>query len=111
PHTPMTQPAELLATLVLEELASRDASNERTRIKAAGFPAHKTLDGFDLKASQLPRPTGNGCSATPTSASPARPASARATSPKPSAAPQSPPRHRARRRELPPPRSPPSRHA
>ena len=50
-------PAELLATLVGEELASRDASNERARIKAAGFPAHKTLDGFDLKASQLPRPT------------------------------------------------------
>ena len=37
-------PAELLATLVREELASRDASNERARIKAAGFPAHKTLD-------------------------------------------------------------------
>ncbi len=50
-------PAELLGTLVREELASRDASNERARIKAAGFPAHKTLDGFDLKASQLPRPT------------------------------------------------------
>ena len=50
-------PAELLATLVREELASRDASNQRARIKAAGFPAHKTLDGFDLKAVQLPRPT------------------------------------------------------
>jgi DNA replication protein DnaC len=50
-------PHELLATLVREELASRDASNERARIKAAGFPAHKTLDSFDLKASQLPRPT------------------------------------------------------
>ena len=50
-------PHELLATLVREELASRDASNERARIKAAGFPAHKTLDGFDLKASQLPRAT------------------------------------------------------
>ena len=31
--------AELLATLVREEIASRDASNERARIKAAEFPA------------------------------------------------------------------------
>ena len=50
-------PHELLATLVREEIASREASNERARLKAAGFPAPKTLDGFDLKASSLPRPT------------------------------------------------------
>ena len=50
-------PHELLATLVREEIASREASNERARLKAAGFPAPKTLDGFDLTASQLPRPT------------------------------------------------------
>ena len=50
-------PHELLATLVREELASRDASNQRARLKAAGFPAPKTLDGFDLRASQLPTAT------------------------------------------------------
>jgi hypothetical protein len=50
-------PHELLATLVCEEIASREASNKRARLKAAGFPAPKTLDGFDLKASTLPRPT------------------------------------------------------
>ena len=36
-------PHELLATLVGEEIASREASNERARLKAAGFPAPKTL--------------------------------------------------------------------
>ncbi|MGZ6639255.1 MAG: IS21-like element helper ATPase IstB [Solirubrobacteraceae bacterium] len=50
-------PHELLATLVREEIASREASNERARLKAAGFPAPKTLDGFDIKASSLPRAT------------------------------------------------------
>ncbi|MGH2885223.1 MAG: IS21-like element helper ATPase IstB [Solirubrobacteraceae bacterium] len=50
-------PQELLATLVREEIASREASNERARLKAAGFPAPKTLDGFDIKASSLPRAT------------------------------------------------------
>lgn len=50
-------PHELLGTLVREEIASREASNERARLKAAGFPAPKTLDDFDLKASSLPRPT------------------------------------------------------
>jgi DNA replication protein DnaC len=50
-------PHELLTTLVREEIASREASNERARLKAAGFPAPKTLDSFDLNASSLPRPT------------------------------------------------------
>jgi DNA replication protein DnaC len=50
-------PHELLATLVREEIASREASNARARLKAAGFPAPKTLDGFDLRSSQLPRAT------------------------------------------------------
>jgi len=50
-------PQELLGTLVREEIASREASNERARLKAAGFPAPKTLDAFDLKASQLPQAT------------------------------------------------------
>jgi len=50
-------PHELLATLVREEIASREASNERARLKAAGFPAPKTLEQFDLAASALPRAT------------------------------------------------------
>ncbi len=50
-------PHELLATLVREEIASREASNERARLKAAGFPAPKTLESFDIKVSSLPRPT------------------------------------------------------
>jgi len=50
-------PHELLATLVRKEIASREASNERARLKAAGFPAPKTLEHFDLGASQLPRAT------------------------------------------------------
>ncbi len=50
-------PAELLSTLVREEIAAREASNQRARLKAAGFPAHKTLEGFDLKVSELPRAT------------------------------------------------------
>jgi hypothetical protein len=51
------RPEELLQTLVREEIASREASNDRARLKAAGFPAPKTLDGFDRTASSLPRPT------------------------------------------------------
>ena len=50
-------PHELLGTLVREEIASREASNQRARLKAAGFPATKTLDTFDLKVSSLPSAT------------------------------------------------------
>ena len=50
-------PAELLATLVREEIRAREASNERARLKAAGFPTQKTLEGFDIKVSELPRAT------------------------------------------------------
>ena len=35
----------------------RSVSNERARLKAAGFPAPKTLESFDIKASSLPRAT------------------------------------------------------
>ncbi|MCA1681009.1 MAG: ATP-binding protein, partial [Actinobacteria bacterium] len=37
-------PHELLQTLVRHEIACREASNERSRLKAAGFPAPKTLE-------------------------------------------------------------------
>jgi transposase len=48
---------ELLQTFVREEIASREAANLRRRMKSAGFPGHKTLDGFDPNTSELPRAT------------------------------------------------------
>jgi len=50
-------PEELLRTLVEAEIAARDASNTRARLKAAAFPVIKTLDEFDLSASSIPRAT------------------------------------------------------
>ncbi len=46
-------PEELLRTLVEAEIAARDASNARTRLKAAAFPVTKTLDEFDLAVSSI----------------------------------------------------------
>ena len=39
-------PEELLRTLLDAELASRDASNARARLRLAGFPVAKSLDQF-----------------------------------------------------------------
>ncbi|WP_114906896.1 IS21-like element helper ATPase IstB [Ornithinimicrobium murale] len=50
-------PEEVLRALVEAEIAARDASNERTRLKAAGFPVLKTIEEFDLAASSIPAPT------------------------------------------------------
>jgi len=50
-------PEELLRTLVEAEIASRDASNARIRLKAANFPVTKRLEDFDLSASSIPRAT------------------------------------------------------
>jgi DNA replication protein DnaC len=50
-------PEELLATLVREEIEARERSNLARRLKAAQFPGHKTLDGFDPNTSELPRAT------------------------------------------------------
>lgn len=50
-------PEELLRTLVEAEIASRDASNARARLKEAAFPVTKTLDEFDVAASSLKRAT------------------------------------------------------
>jgi DNA replication protein DnaC len=50
-------PEEFLRTLVEAEIASRDASNARTRMAQAAFPVDKTLDGFDVTASSVPRAT------------------------------------------------------
>jgi DNA replication protein DnaC len=50
-------PEELLRTLVEAEIAARDESNARSRLKAAAFPVVKTLDEFDVAASSIPRAT------------------------------------------------------
>jgi len=50
-------PEEFLRTLVEAEITARDASNARTRMKAAAFPVIKTIDEFDLAASSIPRAT------------------------------------------------------
>lgn len=50
-------PEELLRVLVATEIEARDASNTRLRLKQAGFPMTKTVDGFDVAASSIPPPT------------------------------------------------------
>jgi DNA replication protein DnaC len=50
-------PDELLRTLLEAELAARDASNARARLRAAGFPVRKTLDEFAVGESSIPRAT------------------------------------------------------
>jgi DNA replication protein DnaC len=50
-------PEELLRTFVEAEIAARDASNERTRRKAAGFPVTRRLEDFVLAESSVPRAT------------------------------------------------------
>jgi DNA replication protein DnaC len=50
-------PEEFLRTLVEAEIAARDASNARTRLRAAAFPVTKTLEEFDVAASSIPTAT------------------------------------------------------
>lgn len=50
-------PEELLRTFVEAEIAARDASNERARRKAAGFPVSRRLEDFILGESSVPRAT------------------------------------------------------
>lgn len=50
-------PEELLRTLVEAEITARDASNTRTRLKAAAFPVLKTLEEFDVTGSSIPQAT------------------------------------------------------
>lgn len=50
-------PDDLLRTLVEAELAARDASNARARLRVAGFPVAKTLDEFAVADSSIPRAT------------------------------------------------------
>jgi DNA replication protein DnaC len=50
-------PEEFLRTLLDAELAARDESNARARMKAAAFPVVKTIAEFDVAASSIPQPT------------------------------------------------------
>jgi DNA replication protein DnaC len=50
-------PEEFLRTMLDAELAARDESNARSRMKAAAFPVVKTIEEFDVAASSIPRAT------------------------------------------------------
>jgi DNA replication protein DnaC len=50
-------PEEFLRTLIEAEIAARDASNTRTRMKVAAFPVIKTIDEFDRTVSSIPTAT------------------------------------------------------
>jgi DNA replication protein DnaC len=50
-------PEEFLRTLIEAEIASRDASNTRNRLKAAAFPVTKTLEEFDRNVTTIPAAT------------------------------------------------------
>jgi hypothetical protein len=49
-------PDELLRTLLEVELAARDESNLRGRLRGAGVPVTKTLDEFQLAVSSVQEP-------------------------------------------------------
>ena len=51
------KPEQLLATFIEAEIASRDLSNARERMKLAAFPVTKTLDEFDVAASSVKQQT------------------------------------------------------
>ena len=50
-------PDEFLRTLVEAEIATRDASNHRNRLKQAGFSVIKTLEDFKVQISSVPQAT------------------------------------------------------
>jgi len=50
-------PDEFLRTLIEAEIASRDESNLRARLKLAGFPVRKSLDEFKVQLSSVPQAT------------------------------------------------------
>ncbi|HEX6198008.1 MAG TPA: IS21-like element helper ATPase IstB [Jiangellaceae bacterium] len=51
------KPEEFLRTLVEAEIASRDESNRRARMRQAAFPVTKRLEEFDVAASSIPAAT------------------------------------------------------
>ena len=48
-------PEDLLRTLVEAEIAARDESNARARLRSAGFPVTKTLAEFNVGLSSVPQ--------------------------------------------------------
>jgi DNA replication protein DnaC len=50
-------PEEFLRTLVEAEIAAREASNARTRLRMACFPVVKSLEEFDLSVASVPQAT------------------------------------------------------
>jgi DNA replication protein DnaC len=50
-------PEEFLRTLVEAEITARDASNARTRLRAAAFPVLKSLEEFEVSTSSIPPAT------------------------------------------------------
>ncbi|MGH2365993.1 MAG: IS21-like element helper ATPase IstB [Chloroflexota bacterium] len=50
-------PEELLRTFLEAEIAARDASNQLSRLKGAGFPVLKTLEQFQVAVSSVPQAT------------------------------------------------------
>ena len=56
-RTQRWEPAEVVRTLLVEEVAGRSRSMLATRRKAAGFPTGKTFDTWDPAASSIPLPT------------------------------------------------------
>jgi DNA replication protein DnaC len=50
-------PAEVLRTLLAEEVAGRDKSSLATRRARAAFPTGKTFDAWDERLSSVPAPT------------------------------------------------------
>jgi DNA replication protein DnaC len=51
------EPAEVLKSLLGEELAGRERSALATRRKEASFPSGKTFEAWDQKSSSIPAPT------------------------------------------------------
>jgi DNA replication protein DnaC len=56
-RTQRWKPEEVLRVLVDAEIAARDESNARMRLRAAGFPVAKTLEEFNLGLSSIPQAT------------------------------------------------------
>lgn len=50
-------PEDLLRTLVEAEIAAREQSNLAARLKLAGFPVPKSLEGFQVSLSSVPQAT------------------------------------------------------
>jgi DNA replication protein DnaC len=50
-------PEEVLRTLIEAEIAARDESNLRNRLRGAGFPVTKSLEEFKVAASSVPQAT------------------------------------------------------